>query len=402
MTFDIAKIHLEKFTESLKELNEKKVIKHGPAIEITNVEEYTSKTDEDRPRNYQRLILTLESPAISVEGKVGIAGAQFIGTIKIEQGVKTVFSTSDKYVLSDMPLRCDHCGYDRKRSSYFVFELEGKVLMIGRSCVKEYFGIDITRYLTSLMNVFDLIESGISDADEFCRGHHAKRYWTIEELIVATRLTTKEWKYYLSSAKAQELERSGTSSSVAGRLHDVFYPSEYSSEEDRELFFAAYDDMKANGEFDVIKSKLIEKFGNMVPENDFQNNVKNNLFYEDGTVRDFIVSAGVVIYALFSTMHVQVEKTADVRVSEFIGEDGDKITVKVQLRSNIQLESMYGVSYLMIFADENGNMFKTFTTGTVANRDPSEEWITLKGTVKGHDEYKGKKYTQITRVKEVA
>ncbi len=78
--------------------------------------------------------------------------------------------------------------------------------------------------------------------------------------------------------------------------------------------------------------------------------------------------------------------------SEYIGEVGDKIKVNLELVNFFDFPSAYGTYYINKLVDENGNVFiykgnKLLRTGSYAAK------------VKGHEDYKGTKQTQIERPK---
>lgn len=76
-----------------------------------------------------------------------IPGTTYIGMISFKNGIKQIYSISDKYSLGtieDDSLTCDHCHINRARRKYFFFEKDGKLLTVGSSCVLEYTGIDPT------------------------------------------------------------------------------------------------------------------------------------------------------------------------------------------------------------------------------------------------------------------
>lgn len=85
--------------------------------------------------------------------------------------------------------------------------------------------------------------------------------------------------------------------------------------------------------------------------------------------------------------------------SEYVGDVGDKLTLELEIKKNIPLEGYYGLSFMHIMEDVNGNVFVWTTT---AKNWPAGEKKKITGTVKGQKEYKGVKQTILTRCKEVA
>jgi hypothetical protein len=79
-----------------------------------------------------------------------------------------------------------------------------------------------------------------------------------------------------------------------------------------------------------------------------------------------------------------------------------KLEVKVTIDNIRELEGDYGTSWLCLLRDEDGNFIKWFCSSSSAVDvllDAEKRQVLLKGTIKGHEEYKGKKQTQVTRCK---
>ena len=124
------------------------------------------------------------------------------------------------------------------------------------------------------------------------------------------------------------------------------------------------------------------------------------------------------LYTGYNTDHVQeaianandaLKRAED--VSEYVGEVGERITVKVTLKGSYSFETHYTYSgetnYIHTFEDEAGNVFKWKTTDCLSYKREGGSWVypekgdalTLTGTVKAHEEYKGTKQTVLTRCK---
>ena len=81
--------------------------------------------------------------------------------------------------------------------------------------------------------------------------------------------------------------------------------------------------------------------------------------------------------------------------SQFIGEVGQKLEIKVEYIGSPFFESKFGRTYIHQFKDESGNKL-VWKSGTVVLQE-EHQMVTLKGTIKEHSEYKGEKQTILTR-----
>jgi predicted nucleic acid-binding Zn-ribbon protein len=103
-------------------------------------------------------------------------------------------------------------------------------------------------------------------------------------------------------------------------------------------------------------------------------------------------------------------------ISQYFGNVGERVTMKLTLEKVVEFEvpSFGGwgtdLKRIYIMIDEAGNKFTWKTTGFLGRDDADGRWhgveeggtATVKATIKGHDEYRGEKQTELQRVKVVA
>lgn len=85
------------------------------------------------------------------------------------------------------------------------------------------------------------------------------------------------------------------------------------------------------------------------------------------------------------------------KVSEFQGEVGQRLDITVTVKRIMEFESRWGRTYMILFEDENGNQYKWSTSTYVDFLE--NDVVTLRATVKAHEEYKNIKQTVLTRAK---
>lgn len=83
-------------------------------------------------------------------------------------------------------------------------------------------------------------------------------------------------------------------------------------------------------------------------------------------------------------------------ISEYQGKVGDRLDLVLTIESAISLDGYYGPSTLYTMRDEEKNIFIWITASTKIKLEEQENYH-LKGTVKEHKFYKGKKQTILTR-----
>lgn len=380
---------LPEFLEKLAKIN-KKLSKYGKEITILSQTEETITVENGGGKTRTMVTVELSGPEILHNGR----NVKHVGTISFKDGVKQIFNADEtNQVLGTLPdesLTCDHCHINRRRIKYFFFKEEDQLLSIGSTCCIDYFGMDIERYLDVYMNAMIEIDGELSD------GIRGKQMDHIIDVLVATYVATKGFTtFWVSRDKAEEQGRSSTSQEITSALYPPQSDAQWAVEFRQEirdaytLLTPKIDEMLA-----AVKAKWT-----INPTNDFEWNVYNNLFYtEPGAtepeLREYIVSIGVVGFAIYKTFANPIRKER--KVSEYVGQIGDKYEAEVTVKDLKAIFGNYGESTLVIFTEECGNELKTFTTSSI-------EWVIgnkykIKGTVKSHDEFKGFKSTLLKRV----
>jgi hypothetical protein len=93
-----------------------------------------------------------------------------------------------------------------------------------------------------------------------------------------------------------------------------------------------------------------------------------------------------------------------VALSEYVADEGAKVEVTGEVVFSKLIDGVYGSSMMVIIKVSDTVKVKTFSTSEWVWTDKSEKGavLTLKGTVKKNEEYKGEKSSVLTRTKLVA
>jgi hypothetical protein len=164
------------------------------------------------------------------------------------------------------------------------------------------------------------------------------------------------------------------------------------------------------------------KNANFDETQNFLHNVKLHVSQEYTRISGFIAYAYV---AYQKQIEYEARKAAEEagKVSEYVGQVGDKIIVDVTLKRCISYETQYGMQHIYIFQDAQDNEYKWNTakflervvTETFFDYSDKEkqypeeqkymarieegEQVKVRGTIKAHEEYQGQKQTVLTRCK---
>ena len=90
-------------------------------------------------------------------------------------------------------------------------------------------------------------------------------------------------------------------------------------------------------------------------------------------------------------------RQTDADKSGWIGTVGDRRVFTLTIRIVVEMEGQYGYSYLHVMHDADGNVFVYKGTKQLGNKGDT---VTVKATIKDHDERDGVKQTKIANPKE--
>lgn len=288
---------------------------------------------------------------------------------------------------------CDHCGKVRNRTKTLVVKDEtGKVVRIGKACAKVY----LPSWKLPLTDAVSDFLSAMSNAwREITEGGRRQDLTTNEILEVAIRVVATFG--YRSKANAQpELGLMSTSRLV----EDV-------------MSVSTADDVKEMRE--QIKETPVEVV-ELMKAGIVDYAERLSAAAADGTIDTFgnnqrvalhvggLKNLGLLCWTVESVRR-DVEKcvaeTAKAaanaeRPNEWIGSVGSKITVSGTCVQSRAVETVYGVSFLVVIETPAG-VVKAFTT---AQGIPElGDQVTVTAKVKDHEFYNGTKQTAITRPK---
>jgi len=291
-------------------------------------------------------------------------------------------------------VHCDHCGINRwRKKSYLMRNVEtGEYKEVGSTCVKDFFGHDPKGFIyAASFDYFKLMDFSGADDEMGYDGYRGYGYdcgTGINEWLSMTSAVIREHGW-VSKTKAYHENLAATAHLVAAQIYSGHKMKE------RDRIEVLPDDVK-------IAKETVKWFEELDAEgNDYLMNCKKVVQIKMVPYKMEGVAASMVATykrELYKKEEID-RKKKEGKDSEYVGELKERLrdlTLKVVYTQDI--ESMYGVSTLYIFVDEEtGNKFKTFYSGN-SYRLYKDDLVKVTGTVKKHEEYKGEKSTMLTRV----
>lgn len=370
MTYTIHSMLLERFENKLKSF-QRKFDKYGDGSLVYTVSEpyiyeYNSEDEASIPAFDCHEVID-----VTVSGEYKIQDYTFVAALEFD-------SESGRNIISGEAVpekfltrcECDHCKTARRRVRTIILRNGDNYIQVGNSCVKDYLGVNIERY-ASYLSFWRELES--LELDNRVMITSARPAYLVEDVLLETAKIV-ERSGYISRDKAWELEKDPTSSVVWNAIH---------STTKREYTDSHQDAVQA------VKEMVSQK------EDDFGyvTNLKTLLNNKYVTGKNFglvVSSFGFYLAELAKQAREKIENiTAN---SSWIGTVGDKLKFNAIPECIFSCESQWGYSYIYRFI-LNGNEV-IWRTGTWLDTSMEYEFT---GTIKAHNEYRGKKQTELTR-----
>lgn len=367
----------EKREELEKKLNRlaKKAQKYGVPFSVSYGENYamdierTDDFDEKYTETYEVFDFTLESEVIKKDGYTVIAHIEHASN----GNIVTTFGCDAKAEWVQMGAFCEHCNSNHNLKYTFLVSNGKEIKQVGRTCLKDYCGID--PQVIAMMNEFTgELEDYTIEGYDF-REPIPCVYDATEVLAHAIDITNEQG--YIKSD-----EPDSNKAMLIKRISDR--PSASAVAEAEKMA-------------EAIKAMSVEESVDAMI-----NNVKIRLEGWYCKPSEF----GYFAYAPTAMRKYEERKAREAKraqekaemgaVSNYVGSIGERETFEVKEATLLtSWANNYGMTFLYRFIDENGNVLVWFASTTIDTDNVSK----IKATVKDHSERDGVKQTIITRVK---
>lgn len=287
--------------------------------------------------------------------------------------------------------RCDHCGYVRHRNKTFVLQHDerGEEVRVGSTCLKDF--LPTTSPEALLDRASDLFRF-LSDAPvgpELEPSPHGPIGWDTDEFLAEVARVIREDGWVSRGAAYADARLQASADVAASALAARQNP--YVSSTDRP---------PAPNDEDVETATSALEWARALPVdagNDYLDNLavacRSHLTTWDLTG---IVASAIVAYRrAIGHTHRQEAREEQKATSTHVGEKGERLELELDVVFTRVCAGYYGDSQLTKMVDADGNVFVWFASG---QHWPDEGTrISLRGTVKDHDEYQGVAQTILSR-----
>jgi hypothetical protein len=260
---------------------------------------------------------------------------------------------------------CDHCNSNRDRAKTILIKDEaGNIKQVGTTCIDDFLGVEaedvIAGYAKIMDQLVDLDREIVIDEDDY----NSKKYGNC--------FNTKDYLAYCIFC-----------------INNFGYDKETKNEAAK---------LKNDGEiidkkYYILADEVIKYFIDRQFSSEYLNNTRVLLSEE------FCKVGGIIAYA-YIAYKAEIEQQRKIENCEFYGNVGEKINLQLKLVDMLVFENNFAYksfNYIYILEDEGNHVFKWSTNKNLGI--DSGKCLRVTGTIKAHEDYKGKKQTALTRCK---
>lgn len=346
----------------------------------------------DAQEKYFKVKVTGEPPHIP--------GYTFLATIQHKDGGNIIRAVPGANVnFSDFhdadPTYCDHCKKSRQRIDTYIIREDstGKLRQVGRNCLADFLGGTDPKAVLYYFSLSDRIERIFSSAEEYDGPKATRAEYSVSPdyaLLVAA--------YFVKRSGYVSAKSEG--SSTADSLRWYMFGNDTSDSDRRERKNIRAELENNREKYEAYMKQAKDWFDTVPDEDKRNNNFLHNLDVALKSSRVTYRDVGIVgaLYAAYLN-HKRKEEQNKGKSNDHVGQPGDKISnVEVTVKSVKYMSNPYGGSTQLVkMEDDEGRSYTWWNSG--AKEMESDTRYNIAGTIKKHDEYRGRNTTVVTRVK---
>jgi hypothetical protein len=293
---------------------------------------------------------------------------------------------------------CDYCKKDWivRRDTYIVQNDQGEYKQVGGNCLADFLGHPDPYRYASYAEALAGLAGELEDLEEERVGRGGIRFDREDlKIFLAEVAAVIDEKGWVSRGEAYQSGSEATADRALSELQTQ--PHTYQG---RRVEPIRPEKKHLEEAEKVISFMRIE----LKPTNDYQSNLKvltstDNFLVKEGSG---IVASAVPYYRREVEKRLAQEREAkQFANSEFVGQVGDRLyDIPITVVGYQQIEGAFGETNIIRMQDEKGNVFTWFaSTGKTSMQMEVGQSYVISGTVKKHQEWKGRKETMLSRVK---
>lgn len=402
--FKVPDYNLPKLQMRINQLNQSALKLGCKPITIKMVDTVEEKDEVGFIHKFYKLSIDGEAPKLQ--------GWKFVATLTHAPEGNIIRTTPGESVPQEYykakPV-CDYCKKDWivRRDTYIVKNDKGEIRQIGSNCLSDFLGHPnpmsyamMAEALAGLQGEVEVYEKEDTGA---AHSPHFERLDT-EDFLTYVAATIDKYGWVSGKEAYEDPSKTSTATEAYRQMEDPPRDTR-----DRVIINQQHRD-EAKKTLEYIRK-------NVEPKNDYQHNLKTLATAKAFTVHEGkgFVASMIPYFRKEQEREVVRQKRAEIgKGSNYVGEEGERlydIPVTILSEFTPKSEGPWGASTIYRMIDDQGNVYTWFASPSAsANFNSSIRQdlkapdvigasVVISGTVKKHNEYKGRKETMLTRVK---
>lgn len=402
--FSIHESNLERLQKKIGRIRNK-CHKYGCDFAYAEVgEEFKTRTDDNGVEHVERYVI------VEAEGTAKVNGWKFLGTINRTDAGNILRLMSDEVVVPEYYYNCEpeceHCHSRRHRKeTYLVYNEETKEFkQVGSSCLNDFTNGLSAEAVANYISLFDELIEGEAPGESW----GGKVWYEIPEVLTYAVDFVQNIGYASTYITDDYGDRMFNPNSTKSWVSDAIdYKQGRAGRIARERIEDYMDRYHPNYQSEDLANKvstIIDWFKSVdCKDNNYMHNLQvlANSDYCEYKELGYVVSM-VVTYNKHIAQEAEKARKAselakEAEASAYVGAVGDKIVVENPTFTAITgWDTQFGYTTRYKITDEFGHVFMWDTSSYI--EDPSYYIpVSIKGTVKKLDEFRGVKQTWLTR-----
>lgn len=379
-SFQVPSFRAESLKERLNKLV-KKAVKYGN----TDISYSVSAPYMMTVKNFEGEKVDVEYVTFQVTGDAPkIAGWELLARIELidDENLVHVIPNSESEIDSRFRTHgneCEHCKTIRRRNDVYVFANAEKQIAVGRTCLRDFMGIDDPKMIVERAQFFEDMKKTFDEEEG--TSFSSFGYYTLKSVLTVAAAQIRKNGF---RSKAVSLEQDVLSTADATKLQMMDDPKVSVEIEAEDVVW---------GENTIEFFRATSYFGNEYMDN-VRVVMKQDIVKNDHIA--LVVSGVSTVQREFAKAKANKDSAAQ---SDFVGQVKERIKgLELILEKVIFLGyGSFGANYLHLMKDECGNVF-SWITGNKMGVDEGSN-IKIDASVKEHKVYNGVKQTVLTRAK---
>lgn len=384
MTYEILEANFPRLKKQLTKIKNK-CLKYGCDFEYKEVGVVY------KPVVQHGMTIDAKYIVVEVDGMAIINDWEFAGVIEHLPSGNIVKSAGARYIpphFATAPCMCEHCNSIRDRKDTYIVHnvVTDEFKQVGKSCLKDFTHGLSAEMAARYISLFDTLIQGEAPYE----GVHIPPQYELNELLLIIAETIRKFGYRKSEEYSEGT--AGMSVSFYNTIHGWYGPQKIAYHKERmdKVGFDAYAD-ENRILIDCVKQWINDQSSDNMYFHNLQTLLKEE--YVTSSRASILASAFPAYQKAIEKIKEEEEELAKCGESEYVGKIDDKIEVIVKEFDLLTgWATDFGDVYLYRFISNDNNIFIWKTSKSLP-----EKITKIKGTVRDHSEYRGKKQTVLTR-----